>query len=225
MSLVLGLSTAAASAVAGDASDPAAPRVVRLGVVIDGEAPRTLPIADRFRQEIRALLQGEFTVEEKLVAADWTLPGVGAVLDRLLADPEVDVVLAGGILASDEACRRRGLAKPLIAPYVLDASIQGFPMTEGRSGEPNLVYATYSPSFVSDIETFRSMVEFERLAVVTSATRSGAAAVVPERLAAAGREAWSYPSPVSPRLLARGRPRGITLWVQPSRPWGILAPC
>ena len=161
---------------------------MRLGVVTDGEAPRTAPIADRFRAEIRALLEGEFTVEETLVAADWTLPGVSAALDRMLSDPDVDVVLAAGILASDEACRRRDLPRPLIAPYVLDASIQGCPLEGGSSGEPNLVYATYPPSFVSDIRTFHSIVPFERLAVVSAGTREGATAVVPERLAAAGRE-------------------------------------
>jgi hypothetical protein len=39
-------------------AEPRTQRVVRLGVVIDGEAPRTAPIADRFRQEIRTLLEG-----------------------------------------------------------------------------------------------------------------------------------------------------------------------
>ncbi len=187
LALTLGASTRAAAAPA-EPFDPASPRVVRLGVVMDGEAPRTTPIAERFRREIRTLLDGEFTVEETNLAADWTLPGVAAALDRLLSDPAVDVVLAAGILASDEACRRRDLPKPVIAPYVLDAAIQGCPMEQGRSGQPNLVYATYPPSFASDIEIFRSIVPFDRLAVVTTATRGGAAAVVPERLAAAGRE-------------------------------------
>ena len=164
-------------------------RVVRLGVVTDGEAERTAPIADRFRREIRRLLEGEFAVEETLVVGDWTLPGVGAALERALSDPAVDVVLAAGILASDEACRSTELPKPLIAPFVLDAFIQGCPLAEGSSGQTNLVYATYPPSFASDIKIFHSMVGFERLAIVTSATRGGAADVVPERLAAAGREA------------------------------------
>ena len=186
--LAVGLAAGATTVARSQATEPVSPPVVRLGVVTDGEASRTEHIAERFRQEIRALLEGEFTVEETHVAADWTLPGVGAAIDRLLAAPEIDVVLAGGIQASDEACRRRNLLKPLIAPYVLDASIQGCPMTEGRSGEPNLVYATYPPAFVSDITTFHSMVPFQRLAVVTSATRMGPAAVVPERLGAAGRE-------------------------------------
>ncbi|MCG6922723.1 MAG: TolC family protein [Acidobacteria bacterium] len=164
------------------------PGIVRLGVVTDGEAARTAPIADRFRTEIRRLLEGEFVVEETAVVGDWTLPGVRAALERMLSDPSIDVVLAAGILASDEACRSSDLPKPVIAPFVLDASIQGCPLEEGHSGRANLVYATYPPSFASDIKVFRSIVPFERLAVVTSATRGGAADVVPQRIDAAGRE-------------------------------------
>lgn len=161
---------------------------VRLAVVVDGEAERTAPIAERFRREIRVLLEGEFEVRETLLTADWTGDGVQGALQKALADPEVDVVLAAGILASDLACREEAPPKPLIAPFVLDASIQGCPLAEGASGQPNLVYATYPPSFLSDIRVFHSMVGFDRLAVVNSATRGSAVDVVPERLAAAGRD-------------------------------------
>ena len=98
------------------APDP--PGVLRLGVVTDGEAERTAPIAERFHAEIRRLLEGEFTVEETRIVADWTLPGVRDALDRMLEDPDIDVVLAAGILASDEACRSTELPKPVIAPFI-----------------------------------------------------------------------------------------------------------
>jgi outer membrane protein len=186
--VTLGVAALLAAGAVTTRADSRPPGVVRLGVVTDGEATRAAPIADRFRAEIRRLLDGEFVVKEVLVVGDWTLLGVRAALDRALADPEIDVVLAAGILASDEACRSAELPKPLIAPYILDASIQGCPLHEGSSGRPNLVYATYPPTFTSDIKIFHSIVGFERLAVVTSATRGGPAAVVPERLAAAGRE-------------------------------------
>ncbi len=172
----------------GQAFDSPSPPVVRLGVLMDGEAPRTRPIAERFRREIRTLLEGEFEVEETDAVADWTVPGVEAALERMLSDPEIDVVLAAGIIASDVACDRAELTKPVIAPYILDASIQGCPMTEGRSGRPNLVYATYPPSFASDLKIFHAIVPFERLAVVTTARRGGAEDVIPGRLAEAGRE-------------------------------------
>jgi len=167
---------------------PAQEQVVRLAVVVDGEATRTAPIADRFRKEMRTLLEGEFRIEETLLTGDWTVEGVRTVLEQALANPGFDVILAAGILASDLACRTPDPPRPVIAPFVLDASIQDCPFSEGSSGQPNLVYATYPPSFVSDIRVFHSMVGFKNLAVVTSATRASAVDVVPDRLADAGRE-------------------------------------
>ena len=38
------------------------------------------------------------------------------------------------VVELDEACRRQDLPKPVIAPYVLDASIQGCPLEDGTSG-------------------------------------------------------------------------------------------
>jgi hypothetical protein len=75
MQLLLALALVCASTPARGAVPPAAgaaaePRVVRLGVVTDRPAPRTVPIAERFRGEIRALLEGEFVVEEILFRAD-----------------------------------------------------------------------------------------------------------------------------------------------------------
>jgi outer membrane protein TolC len=204
--MTLGTAALLSAGAGATGAESRSPGVVRLGVVTDGEAERTAPIAERFHAEIRRLLEGEFTVEETRIVADWTLPGVRDALDRMLADPDIDVVLAAGILASDEACRSTELPKPVIAPYILDASIQGCPLHEGSSGRPNLVYATYPPSFASDIKTFHSMVGFESLAVVSSATTGGAADVIPERLAAAGREVG-----VSILSVVAGRDAGSTL--------------
>jgi outer membrane protein TolC/ABC-type uncharacterized transport system substrate-binding protein len=142
-----------------------------------------------FRSEIRTLLEGDFALEEVEYEADWTPHGVRDALDRALADPSVDVVLAAGVLASDDVCRRAGLAKPVVAPLVLDARIQGCPIEGRRSGETNLVYVTYPPTFVSDLRVFRSIVPFERLAVVHASTAADATDVVPQRLEEAGREA------------------------------------
>ena len=44
------------------------------------------------------------------------LPGARDAVDRLLADRDVDMILALGVIASHEACQRRDLPKPVIAP-------------------------------------------------------------------------------------------------------------
>jgi len=187
--VLLGGAAGASPTGAQGEGEPPRGRSARLGIVTDGRAPRTEPIARMFRAEIRTLLEGDFALEEAEFEADWTPGGVRDALDRALADPSVDIVLAAGVLASDDVCRRSGLAKPVVAPLVLDARIQGCPIAGQGSGEKNLAYVTYPPTFVSDLRVFRSIVPFERLAVVHASTAADATDVVPQRLEEAGREA------------------------------------
>ena len=113
--------------------------VVTIGIVIDGPWERNDEILTQFQHEILEITRGEFDVRfprEKLIQADWTQPGVRSALDRLLADREVDLVVASGVLASSDACRRGALPKPVIAPFVLDPAVQGIPVREGGQRGP-----------------------------------------------------------------------------------------
>ena len=78
--------------------------VKRIGIVFDGPWERNDEIRSLFQKEILDLMQGDYDVRfprDKLIVADWTVGRVKAALDRLLADPEVDLVIASGVLASN----------------------------------------------------------------------------------------------------------------------------
>ena len=97
------------AAMVASGSDPARGQdreVVSIGVVVDGPWDRNDEIQDRFEQEIIALLSGDFDVrfpDQAQIDGGWTLEGVRNALDRLLEDPEVDLVLTVGVLGSVEA--------------------------------------------------------------------------------------------------------------------------
>jgi len=144
-------------------------RTVRIGVVIDGPWERNDEIRDMTQQEILALTEGEFDVrfpESKLITADWTLTGVNSAIDRLFADPQVDLVLTIGVLASGEISSRGNLPKPVIAPFVIDAEIQGLPSTNGASGVKNLNYLSLPSHVVTDIKAFREIVPFGKITIL-----------------------------------------------------------
>jgi hypothetical protein len=147
-------------------------RLVRFGIAIDGPWERNERIRTTFEREITQLLQAEYEVRfppGKRLQADWTAAGVNAVLDRLLTDPEVDYVLTLGPLTSNAVGRRGPLPKPVIAPYVIGAALQGIPVeirerqVAGQqtveqihvSGVPNLSYVNILTDFAREVSRIR----------------------------------------------------------------------
>jgi len=145
--------------------------VIRIGAVIDGPWERNDEVLELFQEEILALTRGEFEVlfpPEKTIVADWTSERVRSALDGLFSDPEVDLVLALGVLASDTVCRRPIVEKPVVAPFVIDGRVQGLPRENGASGVENLSYISSSISFRRDLEVFREIGRFRHLTILST---------------------------------------------------------
>src|SRR5262245_43234785 len=93
------------------------PRVV-VAVLADGPTEIDPLPASLLLEEAGAVLGEDTRVEmpERLRRnGGWSIPGINAALDALLADPEVDVVVTIGLISSNQAARRVSVAKPVIA--------------------------------------------------------------------------------------------------------------
>jgi outer membrane protein TolC/ABC-type uncharacterized transport system substrate-binding protein len=144
---------------------------IRIGTVVDGPWVRNDEVLTAFRQEILALTEREFDVQfpdSKHLIADFTTDGVTAAVDQLLADREVDLVVALGPLSSHVASSRGALSKPLIAPFVLEPEVQGLPMRNGTSGVENLSYLTIPATVERDVDMFQEIAPFTRLTVMAN---------------------------------------------------------
>lgn len=163
---------------------PAAARTV-IGIVEDGPQPRPIVPLTQLEQEIRGLVGGEFDVAmpvDKRLDGGWTVSGVRAALQKLLDDPEVDIVIATGLIASNEAAQLRNLSKPVIALIVADVQLQGVPVVRSGnkvvSGKKNFVYvarvslgdttgARFEQTNIDEaIDIFYDSIQFRHLAVL-----------------------------------------------------------
>ncbi len=145
--------------------------VVRIGFVIDGPWDRLMKTQAEFEEEIVDLLGGEFDVrfpETKQIMGNWTEKAVSDGINRLLADPKVDMVIALGVLASNDAAIRGDLPKPVLAPIVLDVYLQGLPEKEGTSGVKNLSYTAFPNPFRRDLEMFLRIVPFKKFVLLSA---------------------------------------------------------
>ena len=150
--------------------------VVRIGFVMDGPWDRLKQTQAEFEKEIADLLSGEFDVrfpETKQIMGNWTEKVTSDGINRLLADPGVDMVIALGVLASNDAAIRGDLPKPVLAPFVLDVELQGLPRKEGTSGVKNLSYTAFPNAFRRDLEMFQRTVPFKKLALLSAAYYGG----------------------------------------------------
>lgn len=116
--------------------------VVHVAIVRDGPSELVPELRDLLRREITELTSHEFDVrfpEDLQLEGGWSVKGINQAIDRVLAQPRADLVIALGILASNEIGRRKQLSKPVIAPFVLDPELQGLPFKRGkRREEPDL---------------------------------------------------------------------------------------
>jgi outer membrane protein TolC len=145
--------------------------VVRIGFVMDGPWDRLEKRKAEFEEEITDLLRGEFDVrfpKSKQIIGNWTDKAVSDGINRLLSDPEVDMVIALGVLASNDAAIRGDLPKPVLAPVVLDVELQGLPQKDGTSGVKNLSYTAFPNPFRRDLEMFLRIVPFKKVALITA---------------------------------------------------------
>ena len=153
-----------------------------IGVVSDGPIENARGF-DEFQDEITRLIGADYAVEfpdGKMLAGKWAAAEIEAALDELYADPQVDAVLALGVLSSNAAARRPSVPKTTLAPYVIDPELQDIPYELRRgtpeggdvrrgfhvSGRENLTYIAMGHDALRDLEAFQGVVRFERLAVM-----------------------------------------------------------
>lgn len=167
------------------------PKVVRIGVVIDGPWANNEKVAGVIRGEVTSLLTGEFDVQfpdEAQRVADWTTEGVKKNIDELLADPQIDIVYGMGVMASHDLGRRDKLPKPVIAAFVIDPGVQGIPLKKGTSGVKNLTYLTSPWTLGRDIQALSEIARADKITFLGSKRFIDAIDGLDERVAEAAKE-------------------------------------
>jgi len=155
--------------------------VVTIGIIYDGSVAGTevlalqgfLVLQRQIQEEFLVLTRRDFDARfpvEKRLQGDWALPTIARSLDRLLEDPEVDLVLALGPVSSALAASRVDLPKPVIAPFIVDADAQNLSLVDNRSGVKNLNYLVRTGSSRNDLAKFNALVPFDVVHILVDAT-------------------------------------------------------
>jgi outer membrane protein TolC/ABC-type uncharacterized transport system substrate-binding protein len=146
---------------------------VNIGILLDGPWSRFQEDIDTVRQEITDLTKGEFEVafpDSMQVEGNWTHAGINQAIDGLLANKDTDLIITMGHVASSEIARRHDLSKPAIAALLIDADLQGLPITEGSSGVTNLAYVDRLQRLEREVDSFQDITPISHLAILVDNT-------------------------------------------------------
>ena len=149
LSLLLATSSAAQDEPPVKAKEPK-----RIGVILDGKAPRGAALLAASKRELSAFTGDGKVVfpASKTLVGDWTAATARKNVAQLLADPDIDLVWAFGMLASGAAARLSQIDKPILAPFVLDEKLQNI---QRGATPPNLSYVLWSPNIRRDLKTLQ----------------------------------------------------------------------
>jgi outer membrane protein TolC len=141
---------------------------VVIGVVLDGP-----PAGGELIADIEAELAGHLPIgtsarfmSKPSYNAGWDVAQVPGALASALEDPEADMVLVTGPLATAAAADIE-LQKPVVSAFLQRAEVFRMPFgEEDRSLQPKLVFMVLSQSAERDVEAFRSLAPFETLHIL-----------------------------------------------------------
>ncbi len=142
---------------------------VDIAILTDGPSARTDEVVRLMKNELQSLGGTEFDIrypEGMQRDGSWSADTVEVELQRLMVNSNADVIVTLGAIGSSLTAKLKP-SKPVIAPFVIDASLQGFPVTEtGTSGVRNLHYLSSNRNILGEIERFQLATGARHIAVV-----------------------------------------------------------
>ena len=136
-----------------------------IAVIYDGSEDRLAAQRRTYVDELLALTENEFEVRIHNYRGEWTQESIEASYAAAYANPEIDMLLVTGFIASQLGTQRKEYPKPTFLPLILDPGLLAKPPTEGKSGIPNLSYLIIYANFADDLDSISKLVEVDRLAL------------------------------------------------------------
>lgn len=141
-----------------------------IALSVDDDVAAVQWLIDLFRSELEALTAQDFSIripDHRIIGAGGTRAGARAAHDALLADPDIDLIVALGPLVSAEMLTRTSFSRPVVVPFAFAVFADQLPRGEGGgSGVENLCYVEPVFDFAHDVRRYRELVDFTEMAVV-----------------------------------------------------------
>ncbi len=141
-----------------------------LGLVADETGGEMAEFLAMVHQEINALAGARYTFVlggTKGGSINWNADEARSLYQKLVDDPEVDLIVGLGVVSSSVIAKEGIYPKPVIAVGIIDSELQGVKKSsENRSGVENLTYVHFNRSILRDLTFFHELVPFTEVGIV-----------------------------------------------------------
>ena len=146
-------------------------KTLKVGIVFDGPSDNTLNFIHDIEEELpNTLLANDKVIfpNEARVAGKFNINTIKNGINQLIADKNVDAILAIGPVASHIAATIDKYPKPVIAAHIYNASMQKIRQKNGTSGVKNLSYIDMNLDIAQHIEKYQEIKTFKKLHILMS---------------------------------------------------------
>lgn len=141
-------------------------QTVNITFVSDGRNAGAQSFETRVKAEIQTLLQNKYKVEFSELNGNFDATTIQTYFNQAQENPNIDFVIASGLLSSEIALNTSDLKKPTQATFVFDADLSGSPKKGNASGINNLTYLEVAVDSEKDLKLLNEVYSFKKVGVV-----------------------------------------------------------
>ena len=142
---------------------------ITVGFLFDGDEAQFEQVRQMLRDDADAILASAYNIRmpaNKILPANWSSDTAEQNYQRLMNDPQVDIVVGLGMLSGSIIAKKRPYVKPVIVWGIFDPALQGIPPTaEGTSGVNNLTYLLQNTSLERDLDRFYQVYPYRKVGI------------------------------------------------------------
>jgi len=140
---------------------------LNIGIIKDADSQEFDQAANYIKSEAIALTKARFNVTFTEFNGNWNSAEIRQTLQRLMKNPDINLLVTVGFISSNEASKLANYPKPLIAATILDQSLQKLPLKFDKStGVNNFTYIESVIQLKDDIRSFSQMFDVQKAVVI-----------------------------------------------------------
>ncbi len=168
------------------------PETVRIGYVSGGPYYYYQECWDRFKKEMKIMAGSDFQVlypAESQLVDNWDPKVIVSNCRKLLADPEVDIIVGMGLRITAFFAAQTDLPKPVVLFGTMDIEMAGLETEDGLSTVKNLTFQVQREKIADELAKIKQLAEDKVVSVLVDPTALAAIPDAEERADELARQA------------------------------------